>query len=150
MQQTSFPPFRAGIEGSLHIGWRTRVRVEASFGMAVLVWRVLAILCIGLGLIGILLPVLPTVPFLLAAAAAASRGWPWLDDRLTSHPTYGPMILHWRERRAIPRRAKWFATAGMAFSATVLWWSPAPLWLRVTVPAILLIVGAWIWWRPED
>jgi uncharacterized protein len=118
-------------------------------GMAVLVWRVLAVLCIALGVIGILIPVLPTVPFLIAAAGAASRGWPWLDDRLVSHPVYGPVILHWRERRAIPRRAKWFATIGMAFSGTLLWWSPLPLWLRVGVPVILLVVAAWIWHRPE-
>ena len=50
-------------------------------------------------------------------AAAASRGWPWLDDKLTSHRRYGPIIVRWRERRAIPRSAKLFAIAGMVLFA---------------------------------
>lgn len=118
--------------------------------MTVLVWRLLALLCIALGLVGVVLPVLPTVPFLIAAAAAASRGWPWLDQRLVAHPVYGPMILRWRERGAVPRRAKWAATIGMMVGAAALWLSPVPQWLRIAVPVGMLLVGAWIWRRPED
>ena len=113
-------------------------------------WRLLAVLCIALGVVGIVLPVMPTVPFLLLAAAAASRGWPWLDERLTGHVRYGPLIVRWRERRAIPRRAKWFATCGMAASSVMVWFSPAPPWLQWSLPIVLLAVGVWIWGRPED
>src|SRR5688572_26275467 len=112
LQQAVFPSWCAGIAQGHKVirrRGRTRARPQASWRMAVLVWGLLAIVCIGLGLIGILLPVLPTVPFLLAAAAAASRGWPWLDQRLVSHPLFGPAIVRWRERGAVPRRAKWFA-----------------------------------------
>ena len=71
-----------------------------------ILWRLLALLCLALGAVGVFLPVMPTVPFLLLAAAAASRGWPWLDERLLGHEVYGPLIHRWRARRAIPRRAK--------------------------------------------
>ncbi|HJV59460.1 MAG TPA: YbaN family protein [Albitalea sp.] len=114
-----------------------------------IVWRLIAIVCILLGVIGIVLPVVPTVPFLLLAAGAASRGWPWLDERLTSHETYGPVILRWRERRAVPRAAKWYATAGMLLSAALLWLTPLPWW-RLCVLLVMVPVGWWIWRRPEE
>jgi uncharacterized membrane protein YbaN (DUF454 family) len=116
----------------------------------ILFWRVLAVFFIVLGVVGIVLPILPTVPFLLLATWAASRGWPELEQRILSHAVYGPMVVRWRERRAVPRRAKWFATIGMAGSSTLLWLSPAPGWLQVTVPAVMFAVGVWIWLRPDE
>lgn len=118
--------------------------------MAVIVWRLVAILCVLLAVVGVVLPVLPTVPFLLLAAAAASRGWPWLDNHLTSHAVWGPHIVRWRERGAVPRRAKWFATLGMSGSALMLWLMPLPQWLQIAVPLLMLAVGWWIWLRPEE
>ena len=84
-----------------------------------MLWRLLAAISVGLGVIGAVLPVLPTVPFLLLAAWAASRGWPELETRLLAHPTYGPYITNWREQGAIPRRAKWLASAMMRHHAVV-------------------------------
>jgi uncharacterized membrane protein YbaN (DUF454 family) len=115
-----------------------------------LLWRVIAVVCVVLGFIGLLLPIVPTVPFLLLAAAAASRGWPWLEERLLSHATFGPMIVRWRERRVIPRRAKWMATWGMAAGSAFLWFTPAPTWLQIAVPVVMLLVAFWIWLRPEN
>ena len=118
--------------------------------VAVLLWRALAIAFLVLALVGVALPLLPTVPFLLLAAAAASRGWPRLEDDLLGHPVYGPPIRRWRERGAVPRRAKWLASAGMAASAVMVVLSPAPHWVRWTVPAMLMGVATWLWSRPED
>jgi len=115
-----------------------------------LFWRFLAVFFIVLGIVGIVLPILPTVPFLLLATWAASRGWPALEQRLLAHSHYGPMIRRWRERRAVPRQAKWFATIGMAASSTLLWFSPAPAWLQVLVPVIMVPIGVWIWFRPDE
>ena len=118
--------------------------------VARLLWRALAVIALLLGVIGIALPVMPTVPFLLLAAWAAGRGWPQLEARMLAHPRFGPPILRWRERGAVPRRAKWFATIGMAGSATLLWFLPLPLWLRIAVPSVMLCVGIWIWRRPDS
>jgi hypothetical protein len=115
----------------------------------ILLWRLIALVCLALGCIGLALPIMPTVPFLLLAAAAASRGWPWLDQRLVRHPVYGPFILQWRQRRAIPRRAKWLATWSMGASCVLIWFTPVPLWVAALLPLPLLAVGAWIWARPE-
>ncbi|OYW28431.1 MAG: hypothetical protein B7Z51_08155, partial [Methyloversatilis sp. 12-65-5] len=50
---------------------------------------------------------------------------------------------------AIPRRAKWLASAMMLFSATTLWFSPMPVWVRGSVYVMLMVVAGWMWTRPE-
>jgi uncharacterized protein len=58
-----------------------------------------------LGGIGVLLPLLPTVPFVILAAFCFARGSPALEDWLVSHQRFGPHITAWRTRRAISERA---------------------------------------------
>ena len=117
--------------------------------LALFLWRALALLCVALGLLGVFLPGLPTVPFLLLAAWAGGRGWPALEAWLLNHPRHGPGIRQWRERGAVPRRAKWAASAMMLLSAGVLWASPLPLWSKLAVPALMAAVAIWLWCRPE-
>lgn len=114
-----------------------------------LLWRGLALIGMGLGLIGILLPVMPTVPFLLLAAWAASKGWPELEAYLIAHPVYGQPIRDWRSHRAVPRKVKWLASFMMSGSATMLWFVPIPSALRWGIYGTFLIAGAWLWLRPE-
>ena len=115
-----------------------------------LLWRLFAALMVMLGMAGAVLPVLPTVPFLLVAAWAASRGWPSLEARLLAHPKHGPHIRRWRERGAVPRRAKWFSSLMMLASATMLAFSAAPTWVKWAAPAMMATVAVWLWLRPED
>lgn len=119
-------------------------------GTVILFWRLLAILFLALGLVGVVLPVMPTVPFLLGAAWAAGRGWPAVEQWLLAHAAYGPVIVRWRERRAVPRRAKWFASIGMACSGLLVALLPVPLWLKVAVPLTMVCVGVWLWSRPDE
>lgn len=112
-------------------------------------WRALASLCVALGAIGVVVPGLPTTPFLLVAAWAGARGWPALEARLLAHPKYGPLIHDWRSRRAVPRRAKWAASLVMTSSVLALWLVPTPGWLRIGLPLFLLCVACWLWARPE-
>ena len=118
--------------------------------MTPLFWKVLAIVFVALGVVGAFLPIMPTVPFLLVAAAAASRGWPWLDRKLTTHPRYGPSIVRWRERGAVTRSAKVFATVGMIGGSATLWLVPVPTWARFAVLSVLAGTAVWIWMRPEE
>ena len=116
-----------------------------------LLWRTLALFFVLLGLIGIALPVMPTVPFLIAALWAASKGWPRLEAWLINHPKYGPDIRAWRDNRVIKRRSKVIALIMMATGYGMLWlFVPhVPVWLKGLVGVILLSVGAWLATRKE-
>ncbi|MEO8081973.1 MAG: DUF454 family protein [Caldimonas sp.] len=117
--------------------------------MIVIVWRMLAVISLGLGLIGLALPVVPQIPFLLLAAAAAAKGWPWFDQRLLAHPRYGPLITGWRERRALPFSAKAFATAGFAAAGLTMFLLPVASGWRIGFLAVAAASALWIWSRPE-
>lgn len=118
--------------------------------VVVLLWRVLALVCVALALVGVVLPGLPTVPFLLVAAWAGSRGWPALEARVLAHPRYGPLVRQWRERGSVPRRAKWAASVMMIASAAVMALVGTPRWLLGTIVAIMVVVAIWLWRRPES
>lgn len=115
----------------------------------IFLWRICALLALALGVIGLAVPVLPTVPFLIVSAWCASKSSPELERRLLTHPIYGEQIRAWRERGAVPRRAKWFATIGMIGSAVLIQLTPAPTWAHIAVPLCMLGVAVWLWWRPE-
>lgn len=117
--------------------------------MHTLFWRTVAVSALILAAVGILLPVMPTVPFLLVATWAASRGWPELEDWLLNHPEYGPHISAWRENGAVSRRAKWLATVMLGGSTTFLWVSAVPNWAAATITSVFVVVLTWLWWRPE-
>ncbi|UAW99356.1 YbaN family protein [Halopseudomonas nanhaiensis] len=112
-------------------------------------WRALASAALAVGAIGVVLPGLPTVPFVLLAAWAGARGWPDLERRLLAHPHFGPLITDWRDNRAVPRRAKYGASALMTLSVVSLWIAPAPLWLRWVLTGLLAGVACWLWTRRE-
>jgi|TARA_R100000935_G_C2720178_1_gene117629 uncharacterized membrane protein YbaN (DUF454 family) len=116
-----------------------------------LLWRALALFFVLLGLIGIALPVMPTVPFLIAALWAASKGWPRLEAWLLNHPKYGPDIKAWRDHRVIKRRSKLIALVMMATGYLVLWLfvPQVPVWLKAIVGVVLVVVGCWLATRPD-
>ena len=118
--------------------------------VARLLWRLLAILLLALGVIGVVLPGLPTVPFLLAAAWAGGRGWPALEKWLLDHPRYGESIRQWRRGGVVSRRAKWAASLTMAISAVLSAFTAAPLAVRIGVPIFMTMMAVWLWRRPEE
>ncbi|MEH3108153.1 MAG: YbaN family protein [Sphingomonas fennica] len=71
-----------------------------------LIYRMCGVASVGLGIIGLFLPLMPTVPFMLLAAFCFARSNPAWEARLLAHPHFGPPILAWRERRAIGPWAK--------------------------------------------
>ena len=113
--------------------------------------QALAGVCVLLGIIGIIVPVLPTVPFLLVAAWAASRSSPRLHRWLLTHPRFGRPLREWEEAGVVPRSAKWFATGMIAVSGPVgAYFAPAG-WRTVVFVGLAVMVGVlvWLWRRPE-
>lgn len=67
---------------------------------------ILGLLALGLGILGIFLPILPTTPLLLLAAALFLRSNRGLYDWLLNHPRLGPYIRNFMEYKAIPLKIK--------------------------------------------
>lgn len=59
------------------------------------------LLAVALGLLGVVLPLLPTTPFLLLAAGCFARSSPRLQRWLYRHPLFGTLIRNWEERRCV-------------------------------------------------
>ena len=91
-------------------------------------------LFVGLGVLGMVLPLLPTTPFLLLAAACYARGSDRFYRWLLSHPWFGDTIRRYRGGHGIPRRVR---------NRTIL-----ILWLTLVLSGLLLHHNAPVvrWW----
>lgn len=108
----------------------------------------LGYLSLGLGAVGAVLPLLPTVPFLILAAFFFAKSNPVWEKRLLEHPIFGPHIVAWRERGAISRRGKFFALITMAGSAIFGLVALQPPY--AAIPAVVAVIcGTWIVTRPS-
>lgn len=99
--------------------------------------------------IGVVLPVLPTTPFVLVAAWAFTRGAPGLRARLDRHPRFGPLLSDWETRRAIPRSGKAAAVVGLAGSWTGMAFTVQGMLIPTLAGAVMLGVGAYVVTRPS-
>ncbi|MDA5093980.1 YbaN family protein [Aliiroseovarius sp. KMU-50] len=104
---------------------------------------------VGLGVLGIVLPVLPTTPFLLVAAFAFGKSSPRARNWLIEHAHFGPPIRDWEERGAISRRAKVLATSMMALVIAFSIWKGLPLWVLVLQGVLISAGAAFILTRPD-
>ena len=109
----------------------------------------LALVSLALGVIGIVLPGLPTTPFILLAAWAAARSSLRLHEWLEGHRLFGPMIRDWEARGAVSRRAKWTASLLMAACAVIFFLTAPRLWMAASGSLIMAVVAIWLWRRPE-
>ncbi len=112
------------------------------------IWFVVAVASLVLGAVGVVVPVLPTTPFLLLAAYAATRSSTRLHTWLVEHRLFGPVITDWQANRTVSRRAKVTATVTMAASAVVLF-VVGTAWIALAVTALMATVATWLWLRPE-
>ena len=110
---------------------------------------VLALVFLALAVLGVFLPVLPTVPFLLLAAWAATRSSPRLLAWLEAHPRFGRDLRDWREGGTVRRRNKWAATLVMAASAVLILLLVPNRLVAGGAIAVMAVVLLWLWRRPE-
>jgi len=104
-----------------------------------------------LGIIGALLPVMPTAPFILLAAGCWARSSRRFHFWLINHKYFGKFVRDWEERRAVPLYAKWLATIMMSISTAMLFYRlPADtLWVAWLVAAVCSSVAIYLFRLPN-
>ena len=100
---------------------------------------------VALGFIGVLLPIMPTTPFLIVAAACFSRGSPRLHSWLLNQKHVGPALRSWEEHRVISPKSKALSTALIAFSLSwPIIFVPVDAWVKISLATIGVAVIAFI------
>lgn len=104
----------------------------------------------GLGIIGIFLPVMPTAPFIIAAAFFFSKGSKKWHHWLVTHPRWGSLILDWESHGVIRKKHKILSTVlifGSVISVSIF----APyVWMKLSGYFIFVLVLVFIWTRPSE
>jgi uncharacterized membrane protein YbaN (DUF454 family) len=111
-------------------------------------FTVLAYLCVGLAGVGLVVPVLPTVPFLLVAAWAGARGSSRLHTWIIEHPQFGPLLRDWREQGAVPARAKLLTVVTLLTSWSLLAWHLEGNWIAQGAGVLFALIALFVVSRP--
>ena len=104
---------------------------------------------VGLGVLGVALPVLPTTPFLLVAAACFAKSSPELHQKLLNNRIFGPLIRDWQEHRAIPKKAKAISLTMMTLAACWSCYILNSTFWQVTVIALILFPAIYVYRLPS-
>ncbi|MBL8166852.1 MAG: YbaN family protein [Acidobacteria bacterium] len=108
--------------------WKSRFYITAGF------------ICVGLGLIGIPTPLLPTTPFLLLAAFCFARGSQRWHDWLVEHHIFGSYILAFREKRGLTRGQKLNIALGSSLTLMITGYF-APLLIGKVLAGFIWLTG---------
>ncbi len=111
-------------------------------------WMALGWTSLGLGTVGVALPLLPTTPFLILAAYCFSRSSERLHAWLLNHRILGPPIENWRAHRAISAKAKLSALAAMALVVALSAVADVPAWVLAAQIIVLAGVAVFLLTRP--
>jgi uncharacterized membrane protein YbaN (DUF454 family) len=113
-----------------------------------LLWLLVGLTAVAIGAVGVVLPLLPTTPFLLVAAFAFSRSSARLDSWLREHRTFGPLIENWQRDGSIDRNVKRTAMVVIVATPVITWFSGAPLWVLASQVVVLSASALFILTRP--
>jgi len=111
---------------------------------------VAGVVSLALAIAGVVLPVLPTTPLVLLAAACFARSYRPFHEWLIAHRLFGPMVREWHEHGSIPFRVKLTAISMMALGlgTSIVLFVEAP-WLKALLAALGLGLGAWMYRLPS-
>ena len=123
-------------------------QLEVVRGIQRVVFIILALLFLALGLVGVVLPVLPTTPFLLLMSYFLIRSSPWLYRRVVGLPLVGGPIRDWREHRGVRRHVKCLAYTMVFAVVVVSLWTSTGLAVKLATISLAAVGQAVIWRLP--
>ena len=113
------------------------------------IWLLAGLVAVAIGAVGVVLPLLPTTPFLLVAAFAFARSSKRLDRWLREHRTFGPLINNWHRDGSIDRSTKRTALIVIVATPIVSWLLDAPPWVVACQVVVLSAAAVFIATRPS-
>lgn len=110
--------------------------------------KITGIFFVALAFIGAFLPLLPTTPFLLVAAACFAKSSPRMHKMLLANKVFGPMIYHWQQSRSIPKRAKIISLSSIIIATLWSCYILPALWMKVFVVVLVTWPFIFLWRLP--
>ncbi|MEW8523216.1 MAG: YbaN family protein [Candidatus Thiodiazotropha endolucinida] len=110
---------------------------------------ILAYLFLALAVIGVILPGLPSVPFLLLAAWFAAKGSERLHRWLYAHPHFGKLLVDWEQQGAISRSSKVAAVILLIVAWVVMYLRISSPWVMAGLTALFVSIMVFLLTRPE-
>jgi uncharacterized membrane protein YbaN (DUF454 family) len=106
--------------------------------------------CLALGAVGVVLPLLPTTPFVLLAAFCFSRSSAKFHQMLLEHRIFGTLVKDWEAHGVIPLKVKCLSSSMMLIMVSYpLLFRDLPMWAVISVIITVLIALTYIWSRPS-
>ncbi|MCW8833243.1 MAG: YbaN family protein [Colwellia sp.] len=122
------------------------VPVKTRSKVKIFVWKSAGIFCVGLAILGAMLPILPTTVFLIMATGCFAKSSPSMQRKLLNNKTFGPLIHEWQQHRSIPRKAKRVALLMIILS--VVWSGYLLQDIMLTLLVVALVIGPFVFlWR---
>ena len=113
------------------------------------IFLIIGFMALSFAAIGLVMPIMPTVPFLLVALWAFTRSSKRLQNWLLSHPTYGPTLKAWQQHSAVPKRVKIIAPACMLMGLPFFHYAADDLRLTTLWLLGLILISLYIYTRPN-
>ncbi|WP_019529377.1 YbaN family protein [Dasania marina] len=110
---------------------------------------ILAYFFLALAIVGVFLPGLPTVPFLLLTAWFAARGSDRLHGWLYAHPHLGKLLIDWEQQGAVSRTSKVIAVLMLIISWAVMLNRLDNIWLLTAIAILFITIAMYLISRPE-
>jgi len=105
-------------------------------------------LCVVLATLGVVLPLLPTTPFLLLAAWCFARSSPRFHHWLLHRSWFGSYLRHWQAHRALPKGAKPKAVALIVTTFAISIYFVPLLWVRILLVCMMFALLIMMWRLP--
>lgn len=112
-------------------------------------WLLAGLTSVAIGAVGVVLPLLPTTPFLLLAAFAFARSSTQLDRWLREHRSFGPLIDNWHRNGSIDRKVKRTAIVVICVTPVITGLFGAPFWVIACQIVVLSAAAVFILTRPS-